>query len=388
MSNERYEGTFFEYFSGMNDSRQEGKVYHNLTDILFIVVSGVLCGFDEWDDIYTWANVPATEAWLGKHLALVHGIPSLSTIKRALAMIKPEEFSSRFIDWMSGTFAVADKDIVSIDGKTSRGSKGKDQRALHTVGALCHSHGLIIGQVKTEEKSNEITAIPALLEQLMIKGCIVTIDAMGAQKKVVEHIVKQNKADYVIHLKGNQGTLHQEVQTFFAQAEQTGELTESDSIQRQQTYEKNHGREEKRTYWYTTNPVGNMEAAADWTNLIGIGMVQREITKMANPTHTTKETAYFIGSIDSVADFARAARNHWGIESMHWSLDVTFRDDHNKTLDLAAAHNLAIVKRMVFNVLKNETKIKPKLSKPNKRIVAALDLDYRDHLIGQAFTQM
>jgi predicted transposase YbfD/YdcC len=116
-------------------------------------------------------------------------------------------------------------------------------------------------------------------------------------------------------------------------------------------------------------------------------MVRREITMLANPAHITKETAYFIGSVDNVADFARAVRSHWGIESMHWSLDVTFRDDHNKTLDMAAAHNLAIVKRMVFNVLKNETTIKPKMSKPNKRVVAAMDLEYRDHLISQAFNQ-
>lgn len=154
------------------------------------------------------------------------------------------------------------------------------------------------------------------------------------------------------------------------------------------TLEKGHGRLERRTYWYTTDLEGIIDAKADWAKLMGIGMVKREATMIANLTQTTTETACFNGSVDNVADFARAARKHWGIESMHWSLDVTFGDDHNKTLDKAAAHNLAIVKRIAFNVLKNETKIKPKMSKPNKRIVAAMDLEYRDHLISQAFNQM
>lgn len=136
---------------------------------MIIVVSAVLCGYDDWEDIHTWATVLATEKWLSKYIVLIGGIPSLSTIKRGFALIGPQAFSSRFIDWMSGTFTVADKDVISVDGKTSRGSKGKVQRALHTVSALCHSYGMIVGQMKTDEKSNEITAIPALLEQLMIK---------------------------------------------------------------------------------------------------------------------------------------------------------------------------------------------------------------------------
>lgn len=138
-------------------------------------------------------------------------MPSLSTIKRGFSLIQPQEYSARFIDWMLGTFSLPNKDVVSDDGKMSSGSKGNDQKALHIVSARCHSNGMIVGQMKTEEKSNEITAIPALLEQLMIKGCIVTIDAMGAQGKIVEQMVEENKGDYVINLKGNQGTLHKEV---------------------------------------------------------------------------------------------------------------------------------------------------------------------------------
>jgi predicted transposase YbfD/YdcC len=393
MSNRRYQGKFFEHFGELKDTRQEGKVYHRLTDILFIVVSGILCGYDEWDDIYVWASEPTTQAWFKKYIALANGMPSLSTIKRGFALIEPREFSARFTEWMAALKLPA-KDVISVDGKTSKGSKdkSKEQKALHMVSALCHSHGMIVGQTKTDEKSNEITAIPELLDQLMIKDCIVTIDAMGAQKKIVKKIVEQNEADYVINLKGNQETLQKEVEGYFEELEQSGELAK---IQKQNekeskigvhsTLEKGHGRVERRTYFYSTDLDWMVDAKRDWTKLTGIGRVVREVEYIAEPTKKTVETAHYIGSVDNVTDFASAARNHWGVESMHWSLDVTFGDDRNRTQEAAAAQNLAIVKRMVFNVLKNETRIKPKMSKPNKRVVAATNPEYRDVLISLAF---
>lgn len=391
---DRYQGNFFKYFGDLKDTRQEGKVYHRLTDILFIVVSGILCGFDEWDDIHVFASDELTQEWLRKYIALPNGIPSVSTLKRGFGLIKPKEFSARFIEWMTVALALPDKDVISVDGKTSRGSKGKDQRALHMVSAFCHSHGMIVGQTKTNEKSNEITAIPELLEQLMIKGCIVTIDAMGAQKKIVEQIVVKNEADYVINLKGNQETLHNEVKDYFLDAEQSGQLAaakeqskEEHKIGVHSTLEKGHGRIEKRTYFYSTDLDWMLDAKRDWTKLTGVGMVVREVEFISDPTKKTIETAYYIGSVDNEADFAKAVRNHWGVESMHWCLDVTFGDDDNQTKEATAAENLAIVKRIVFNVLKNETKIKPKMSKPNKRVVAALNTKYRDVLIKLAFTQ-
>lgn len=393
MSNERYQGNFFEYFGDLRDIRQEGKVHHRLTDILFIVVSGIFCGYDEWDDMYTWAQIPATQEWLKRYIALSNGLPSLSTIKRGLSLIHPQEFSARFIEWMTITLDLPAKDVISVDGKTSRGSKGRGekQKALHIVSALYHSHGLIVGQTKTDEKSNEITAIPELLKQLMIKDCIVTIDAMGAQKKIVEQIVVKNEADYVINLKGNQGTMHEEVKDYFMDLEQSGELKDTpkqnSKIGVHSTLEKGHGRIEKRTYFYSTDLDWMVDTRRDWTKLTGIGMVIREVEFIADPSKKTKETAHYIGSINNVTDFASAARNHWGVESMHWCLDVTFGDDDNQTREAGAAQNLAIAKRMVFNVLKNETKIKPKVSKPNKRIIAALDLEYRDELIKLAFNQ-
>lgn len=393
MNNGRYQGTFFGYFGNFKDTRQEGKVYHRLTDIVFTVVCGVLCGYDKWEDLHTWAELPSTQIWLKKYIALYNGMPSLSTIKRGFAVIHPKEFSARFIDWMASV-TLPPKDVVSVDGKTSRGSKGKDQKALHLVSALCHSHGLIMGQTKTEEKSNEITAIPELLKQLMIKDCIVTIDAMGAQKKIAEQIVNKNEADYLFNLKGNQETLHEEVKAYYQDLEQSGELPspgkplgEDSKVSVHRTLDKGHGRIEKRTYYYSTDLDWMIDAKRDWTKLTGIGMVIREVEYISEPTKKTVEKAHYIGSIDNVQDFARAARHHWGVESMHWSLDVTFGDDANQTRGAASAQNLAIVKRMVFNVLKKETKMYPKKSKPKKRIIASHDPEYRDKLLNMMFHQ-
>ncbi len=402
MSNGLYKGEFFNYFGGLKDTRQKGKTYHRLTDILFVVTCGILCGYDEWDDIYEWASAPLSQEWLKKYIALRNGMPSLSTIKRGLAIIKPKEFSIRFGEWMAAMLNLPSKDVISLDGKTSKGSKdkSKEQRALHIVSALCHSYGMVIGQTRTDEKSNEITAIPELLDQLLIEGCIVTIDAMGAQKKIAKKIVQDNKADYVINLKGNQGTLHEDVKDYFEELEHSGDLEKArkqaqkgklESLQNPglsvySTLEKGHGRIEKRTYFYETD-LDWMETRRDWEKLTGIGKVVREVEYLAEPTKKTIETAYYIGSVDNVHDFAVAARNHWGVESMHWSLDVTFGDDHNRTQEAAAAQNLTIVKRMVFNVLKNEVKVRPKTSKPNKRIVAATDPAYRDLLINLAFNE-
>ncbi|MEG3069321.1 MAG: ISAs1 family transposase [Syntrophaceticus schinkii] len=401
MSESLYQGKFFDYFSGLNDSRMEGKIWHRLTDILFIVTCGIICGYDEFELIHVWAKAPDTQKWLKKYIALPNGIPSLSTLKRGFSVIRPEEFSTRFISWMNAVLQLPEKDVVSVDGKTSRGSKDerKGQKALHMVSALCHSHGLVIGQVKTDEKSNEITAIPELLDQLLIEGSIVTIDAIGLQTKIVTKIVNDNKADYVINLKGNQEVFQQEVKEYFTDLEQSGKLEQikhqavqegahvknSAGLQVLSTLEKGHGRIERRTYYYSTDINWMVDAKRDWTKLIGIGMVLREVEYTAEPGKTTNETVFYVGSVGNVADFARAARTHWGVESMHWSLDVIFGDDHNRTRETAAAQNLAIVKRMVFNTLKNETKIYPKMSKPKKRVVAATDPSYRDVLINLNF---
>lgn len=290
-----YQGTFFEHFGDLNDcdSRESGKIDYRLIDVLFIVISGILCGHDDWKSISTWASAGTTQQWLKKHIALENGTPSESAIKSIFSIITPEAFSSRFFEWVRAGLNLPEKDIISIDGKTSKGSRSKSpgQKGLHMVSALCHSHGLILGQTKTDEKSNEITAIPELLGQLMIKGCIVTIDAMGAQKKIVTQIVNENEADYVINLKGNQETLHEEVKTYFEDLKEDGMIenlhqmevkekdhsyVEKEQIQMHRTFEKGHDRIEKRTYIYSTDLDWMVDAKKDWIGLTGIGLVIRE----------------------------------------------------------------------------------------------------------------
>ena len=397
-----YQGTFFEHFEGLEDTRQEGKVLHKLTDILFIVLTGVICGFDEWDDIHFWAKATSSQEWFKKYIALANGMPSLSTIKRIFKLIQPKEFQANFVDWMKDAIQLPLKDVVALDGKSSKGSKNKNKniKAIHIVSAVCHSYGLVMGQTKTEDKSNEITAIPELLDQLFIEGCIVTIDAMGAQKKIVKKIVCDNKADYVINLKGNQETLQEEVKNHFRELEQAGDLekimeqTQEENSKAPKdagtlgvhcTLDKGHGRIEKRTYFYCTDNEWMVDSKNDWEKLTGIGKVIREVEYPAEPIRKTIETAYYIGSVDNVIDFATAARNHWGVESMHWSLDVTFGDDSNKTLERVAAQNLALVKRVALNTLKQEKTIQPKLSIPKKRLNALIDTEYRDIVIDLNF---
>jgi predicted transposase YbfD/YdcC len=222
---------------------------------------------------------------------------------------------------------------------------------------------------------------------------------MGLQKKIVKKMVNENQADYVINLKGNQGTLQQKVKGYFEELEQAGALEnrkrqdahkqtkpseESKGIQVHSTRDKGHGRIEKRTYFYATDLDWMVDAKRDWEKLTGIGMVIREVERTVVPGKKNNETAYYVGSVNNVLDFAKAARTHWGIESMHWSLDVILGDDRNQTRGVAA-QNLAIVKRMVFNTLKNETQVHPKLSKPKKRVVAATNPAYRDLLINLNF---
>lgn len=397
-----YNGTFFDYFSILEneDSRQEGKVRHELIDLLFITVSAVISGCNDWEEIYIWANAEINVEWLKKYIELLNGPPSFSTIKRLFNIINPVQFEKCFVDWMKAVIDLPEKDIVSIDGKTMRGSQEKitSQKAIHIVSALCKSNGLVLGQVKTDEKSNEITAIPELLDLLYIEGCIVTIDAMGTQREIVEKIVNENKAYYVLSLKGNQGNLHKEVEDYFNSLEEDGILQDlkhddnevktmtkeakESGLMFFETKEKGHGRIETRTYYYSTDTEWMFDAKKDWPELNGIGMVNREI--IINDEVTT-EKSFYIGSVNDITDFSDAVRSHWGIESMHWSLDVTFRDDENRTRKGNAPQNMAVLKKIAFNTVLADKEKYPKKSKKSKRLLALLDQDYRDYLLNLNF---
>ncbi len=394
-----YKGQFFESFSVLEDTREQGKVRHKLIDIIFIVVSAVICGCNEWKEIKVWTQMELNIVWIKKYIEISNGMPSLSTIGRLFNIVSPKQFEKCFIHWMKSAVKLEEKDIVSIDGKTMRGSiGGENNRGAHIVSALCNSHSLVIGQVKTDEKSNEITAIPELLDMLYIKGCIVTIDAMGCQKKIAEKIVSECKSDYVLNVKGNQEGLLNDIVECFHNLEKEGKIEnlnlaykisksngkplEDEQLSMLKTVEKGHGRIESRKYYYTQNISWMLDAKKEWRGLAGVGMVERETEINGNKS---KETSYFIGSISSVKEFEKAVRNHWKIESMHWNLDVTYRDDANRTRKGTAPQNMAVLKRIAYNSVKNDTEKHPKESMKGKRFIASMDFKYRDYLMDLNF---
>lgn len=385
MDNEQYEGSFFDSFGVIYDRRQEGKVWHKLIDVLFIIVAAIFSKCDDPEEIHMWASAEQNTKWLKKYIALERGIPSISTIGRILSVVDPKQFEKCFIKWVKELtiFSEDGGDIVAIDGKTMRGSRDGD-KITHIVSAWCSVNNLVLGQTKTDEKSNEITAIPELLDLLYIEGCIVTIDAMGCQTKIVEKIRKK-KADYVISLKGNQGTLLNEVKEYYDDLKEEMPLIETgkhESVKVVKTLDKGHGRIEERRYYYSTDIDWMVDARKDWVGLAGIGMVYRKVTEKGN---VSEETQYYIGSIEDISLFAKAVRQHWGIESVHWSLDVTFKDDANKTRKDMTPQNLAVAKRIVLNMVRNETEEFPKKSANKKRLQASLDEDYRTRVFDINF---
>lgn len=384
-----YKGKFFDSFGIIFDKRQDGKIWHKLVDVLFIIVAASFCNVDDVDEIWEWARIETNTKWLRNYVALKNGIPSISTIRRILNMIDPKQFEKCFILWVSGltVFSKNGKDTVAIDGKTMKGSKDGD-KVTHIVNAWCSANNLVLGQVKTHEKSNEITAIPELLDLLYVEGCVVTLDAMGCQRKIVEKIIKKN-ADYVISLKGNQETLHEEVKTYFDDLNNSGELekftegkSENMKIEQLTTTEKGHGRIEMREYTFSTDIDWMIDAKKDWVGLNGIGMVRRTVTEKGV---TREEIQEYIGSVTNVQDFSKAVREHWGVECMHWQLDVTFRDDKSKIRKDVAPENMAVAKRIALNMVRNEMDRFPKKSAKKKRFIANLDLEYRTQIFNINF---
>lgn len=379
MRNKKYKGRFFEHFMIIYDPRQDGKVRHKLIDILYIAVAATLCGAEDWEDMEDWAL--EREEWLRERLELPNGIPSWYTIERAFDVIDPKQFEKLFVEWMKEITQTEVGTVVAIDGKTMRGTaeKSKDRSGIHIVSAWCSSNKLVLGQVKTDEKSNEITAIPELLDMLSIKGCIITTDAMGCQKEIAKKIVKEKKADYVLALKENHPLLYEEVKEYFKDIEESE--VKDEKIGQYRTFEKGHGRIEERLY-YLSPDIDWMETKNDWCNLNGIGMVIRKVD--INGTKT-EERAYYLTSVKTAGEFAQGVRLHWGIESTHWSLDVTFREDANRTRKGNAPQNIALLKRLTLNMLKKDQEKYPKKALKRKRFIALMRTNYLEYIFNINF---
>lgn len=363
------------YLSIIQDPRLERKKLHQLTDILFIAVSASLCGCDTWEDIHLFATI--REEWLKQYIPLANGIPSVDTIARVFSLIAPDEFETAFRNWVCRLYEVKEGKIIAIDGKRLRGSYGNGKSAIHMVHAFATESGIALAQVKTADKSNEITAIPELLDALLIKGCIITLDAMGCQKAIVKKIIEKS-GDYVISLKGNQGILHDDVKLFLETEKQRDFKKIAHDYY--ETVEKGHGRVETRRYWIT-NKIEWLDNKADWVGLKSIGLVESERYVKGD---TSYETRCFICSVKPDArKFAQAVRQHWSVENnLHWQLDVTFDEDKLRARVKNAAQNLAIMRRMVLNTLKQE---KSKGSLKGKRKKAGWSEAYLVKLLAMLF---
>ena len=324
------------------DIRQQGKVLHKLSEIVGISLFATLCNAADPEDIEIFGK--ENEEFLCEYFELRHGIPSHDTISRAFAMVSHDFLQGlrdRFNELLSSGEGQKVRKILGIDGKTQRGNGNNSQKPNHIVSCV-DDKGFCLLEELVDDKENEIKAIPRLLDNLNIKGHIITTDAMGCQKDIVKKI-RSKKADYVLALKANQGTLHEDVKLYFEDKELLA------LCDYHKTIEKARGGIEKREYWQT-NDIAWLSQRKDWSGLKSIAMTRNTITKNSK---TTIQDRFFISSLEVDAkEIARAIRGHWMIESYHWHLDVTFREDADKTLDKHIAYNLNILRKLALNILK------------------------------------
>ncbi|MDP2750289.1 MAG: ISAs1 family transposase [Nanoarchaeota archaeon] len=368
------------YFANLTDYRQQHKIKHLLSEILFISTLAVIAGAEDVEDIARYARTK--KSWLSTFLKLQGGIPSHDTFNRVLCMINPQEFESNFIGWIGAYRSQLpvsfEKDVIPIDGKTIRNSKDDNaaKKAIHMVSAMSTKHGLIMGQKKCAEKSNEITAIPDLLDVIDVKDAIITIDAMGCQKKIADKIISKH-ADYVLALKGNQGNLRNEVTGFFEKVKQpefNHYIHQADT-----EIEKDHGRLEIRECTTITNLDWLLEPA-QWNALKSI--VKIKATVMKGEKQTVEER-YYITSLDGDAKLLNhAVRKHWHIENkLHWVLDVIFREDYCRLRTGNGAENMNIIRKIALNKMKADQS--DKCSMKGKRKKCAWDDNYAAKILWE-----
>lgn len=370
--------SLIECFEKLNDPRVEGRCDHKLVDIIVIAVCASITGAGGWVEVETFGN--SKEAWLRTFLELPFGIPSHDTFGRFFAALDAEEFQKQFARWVEGVFQVTEGQGVAVDGKTVRRShaKGIGKVAIHMVSAWAKTNGIVLGQRKVDDKSNEITAIPELLRLLDVRGCLVTIDAMGCQTKIAQAI-RDEHADYLLRVKENQGKLYQDIEEWFAYVDQNPPAQRHSTFA--ETFSKGHGRIEIRRCWALSDPLAfeYIRNYQGWTDLQTLVRVQRE-RRLADQIEV--QTAYYISSApNDAARLLEAARDHWAIEnSLHWVLDVTFREDDSRARIGNSPQNMAVLRHLALNILKKHPS---RGSIRQKRYQAALDHAFLLDLLQQ-----
>jgi predicted transposase YbfD/YdcC len=368
------------HFGKLKDPRVRRTRRHELMDIIALSICGVLAGADDWVSIVAFGK--AKEPWLRQYLALPNGIPSHDTLGRVFGLLDPDQFEVCFSSWARAAFGEVGDEVIAIDGKTVRRSHDRlaGRPALQMVSAWATSTGVVFGQRKVDSKSNEITAIPELLKTLATSGCIVTIDAIGCQTEVAETIVGQG-SDYVLAVKENQGNLHTAIDDLFKYGQETGfrDLPHS----HHKTVDKEHGRIEARQCWAIDDPetLGGLSVLRRWEKAASEVMVvaQRRIGPLRS-----SETRYYLSSLPADAKrLLHCIRAHWGIEnSLHWVLDVAFREDDSRPHKNAAAENLSRIRRIALNLLRQDKDAGCGVKNRRKR--AGWDNDYLIKILNYA----
>ena len=365
--------TFESFFKNIQDPRHHNK-RHKLLDIIFVAICAVVAGADTYEQIENFGK--QRKKWLSKFLELPHGIPSHDTFGRIFEKIIPNEFQNSFMCWIESVAELSKGQVIAIDGKTLRRShdNSNNKKAIHMISAWASENQVVLGQLKTEDKSNEITAIPNLLKLLDISGCIITIDAMGTQKKIAKTIIA-NGADYILALKENQKTLCSDVRLFFDQIE--GMKKQGYYFDEHITVDGGHGRVETRKSVITSD-IDWLQDKNKWEGIKSIGMIEstREIED-----ESSHERRYYISSLDCDAQaFGTAVRKHWGIEnSVHWVLDIAFREDESRVRKGNAPENFAAIRHIALNLLRNNKTFKGSVK--TKRLNAAMDTKYLEQVM-------
>ena len=368
------------HFHEMPDPRINRRRPHLLVDILTIGLCTLVAGGEHFTDMEAFGK--AKEKWLRTFLKLPEGIPSHDTFTRVFSAIDPAAFLDCFVRWVRAACPSLDGEVVAIDGKALRHALNEGDSIPFIVSAWASKSGLALGQVKVNDKSNEITAIPELLDAIDLDGCVVTIDAMGCQKKIAA-LIADKKADYVLALKGNHATVLEEIEAFFADAvapcaTRAADCVAPGTMDFFKTRDKDHGRLETRCCWQSTD-IDWFEDKPLWKHLRSIGMVE-SIRKVKGKSSV--ERRFFLSSLPlNAQNFAEAVRGHWGVENaLHWTLDVTFREDYSRARTKHAAQNMATLRRIALNLIKNGPPRKNSLRQ--RRLLAALDDSYLGELLG------